>query len=384
MSIGKNGNIDTIYNIGKMDKKNRSKSSLVAQRPSDENITSNEELTSINRITDSKENVNTIYNNSMQDNLNNTKYSIAGKKAMQNIVEYDKNNSSLKDNYYIAQSMQKNGVDNETIRKNTHWFQDKNGKWKFEFSDKDMSLKTNIKLQDGKTYKLGDILQHDALFIAYPELADYDVNITNLKKSNGRFNRINKKISLNNELLSKSKQAVEGTLIHEIQHAIQHIENFEGGMSAKFSKLAYYNSLGELEADDTKQRFISEKYKKEDISNVAPKASEQNPTHKNLEEYLNNRTNIDKFKDMIYPSVKKFFDKVGGNNEEIITEYVEKNTSQNRRLVDGRHRVLNDEFKNVKENLEEISNKSSLFDANLSRKEKQLKIILELYHKIKH
>lgn len=63
MSIGKNGNIDTIYNIGKMDKKNRSKSSLVAQRPSDENITSNEELTSINRITDSKENVNTIYNN---------------------------------------------------------------------------------------------------------------------------------------------------------------------------------------------------------------------------------------------------------------------------------------------------------------------------------
>lgn len=247
-----------------------------------------------------------------------------------------------------------------------------------------MSLKTNIKLQDGKTYKLGDILKHDALFIAYPELADYDVNITNLKKSNGRFNRINKKISLNNELLSKSKQAVEGTLIHEIQHAIQHIENFEGGMSAKFSKLAYYNSLGELEADDTKQRFISEKYKKEDISNVAPKASEQNPTHKNLEEYLNNRTNIDKFKDMIYPSVKKFFDKVGGNNEEIITEYVEKNTSQNRRLVDGRHRVLNDEFKNVKENLEENSNKSSLFDANLSRKEKQLKIILELYHKIKH
>lgn len=39
--------------------KNRSKSSLVAQRPSDKNITSNEDITSINRIAPIKNNVNT-------------------------------------------------------------------------------------------------------------------------------------------------------------------------------------------------------------------------------------------------------------------------------------------------------------------------------------
>ena len=72
MSVGKNGNIDTIYNIGKMDKKNRSKSSLVAQRPSDKNITSNEELTSTNSIPSSNKDVNTTTKYSTQESENNS------------------------------------------------------------------------------------------------------------------------------------------------------------------------------------------------------------------------------------------------------------------------------------------------------------------------
>ena len=72
MSVGKNGNIDTIYNIGKMDKKNRSKSSLVAQRPSDNKITSNEELTSTNSIPSQNNNVNTTTKYSIQESENNS------------------------------------------------------------------------------------------------------------------------------------------------------------------------------------------------------------------------------------------------------------------------------------------------------------------------
>lgn len=72
MSVGKNGSIDTIYNIGKMDKKNRSKSSLVAQRPSDKNITSNEDITSTNSIAPIKDDVNTTTKNSMQESENNS------------------------------------------------------------------------------------------------------------------------------------------------------------------------------------------------------------------------------------------------------------------------------------------------------------------------
>lgn len=72
MSVGKNGSIDTIYNIGKMDKKNRSKSSLVAQRPSDKNITSNEDITSTNSIAPIKDDVNTTTKYSMQESENNS------------------------------------------------------------------------------------------------------------------------------------------------------------------------------------------------------------------------------------------------------------------------------------------------------------------------
>lgn len=98
---------------------------------------------------------------------------------------------------------------------------------------------------------MGDILEHNILFKVYPELANYEVEIIDMKNRGGSFNKNDKVIKLNCNI--KNKQAQLGTLIYEIQHAIQHIENFEGGRSSKGSKLAYYNSLGEIEADDTKR-----------------------------------------------------------------------------------------------------------------------------------
>ena len=90
MSVGKNGDIDTIYNIGKMDKKNRSKSSLVAQRPSDKNITSNEELTSTNSIPSSNKDVNTTTKYSIQESENNTQLSEEAKKQLHRYIYMNK------------------------------------------------------------------------------------------------------------------------------------------------------------------------------------------------------------------------------------------------------------------------------------------------------
>lgn len=76
MSVGKNGNINTIYNIGRLDnlsKKNRSKFSVTAQRPLSQ-MTNKENLSSINSITNSNENVNTT-KYSMQENKNNSENS---------------------------------------------------------------------------------------------------------------------------------------------------------------------------------------------------------------------------------------------------------------------------------------------------------------------
>ena len=89
-----------------------------------------------------------------------------------------------------------------------------------------------------------------------------------------------------NKLYDKnSKIAIEGTMIHEIQHAIQSIEGFEEGYTTKLSKLDYFKRLGEIEADDTKSRYILEKGGKLDRNIVEPESSKDNPQHSKLNNY---------------------------------------------------------------------------------------------------
>lgn len=268
-----------------------------------------------------------------QENSNNDSkdlYSIAGKKGMQNLVKSNpSNNITLEQLYNRAKQLQRNGLSNEEIRQQTNWFQDKNGDWKFEFSDKNMTLKNNIKLETGKKYKLGDILEHDTLFTAYPELINYSVELNKSLKVNGSFDNKDKVIRINSELV-KNQKRLEGTLIHEIQHAIQHIENFESGSSSRKSKLAYYNSLGEIEASDTKSRFLNEKYKNKDIYNIAPESSKLQPQHKDLNNYLKNRNLLDKVKDSVY-NYFNINNKIGKKNHEydIKKDYTENKSKNN-------------------------------------------------------
>ncbi len=268
------------------------------------------------------------------DTLNKTtNYSIAGKKSLENIKDNSLLHSRGINSYNNAISLAKQNIDNEQIRQKTGWFQDKNGDWKYEFSDKDMSLK-NIKFQKDKTYKLGDILEHDTLFTLYPEIENYKVEINDNIKANASFDRRNNTITINSKLI-KNNKSLEGTLIHEIQHAIQNIENFERGTSTKGSKLKYYNSLGEIEATETKGRFLKEKYQNKNMFPIAPESSKANPQHKDLNKYLKNRNSLDKVKDSMY----NYFNKRGVNNYDVSEEIVEKDRTQNNSLVDERKRL---------------------------------------------
>ena len=301
-------------------------------------------------------------NNKLNETSN---YSIAGVKGMENAIKNDRENMMIEHSYNEALQLKKNGVDNETIRKNTNWFQDRNGDWKFEFSDKYMAIKENAKLESGKTYKLGDILNHDILFEVYPELANYNVKILSNTKANGSFNKSNKTINISDRLINNS-ELTEGTLIHEIQHAIQNIENFERGTSVKNSKLKYYNSLGEIEATETKSRFIEEKYRNRDMSKVAPESSKPNPQHKNLNNYLKNRNLLDKIKDSIY---NYFNIKNGGNSNEINQEIVLDNTEQNSPLVDGRRRIESENNSDIQisnENKKRLEQLKSIDTSNMT------------------
>ena len=262
--------------------------------------------------------------------INEEQYSIGGKKGMDNAIKSDPKYSLMRYYYNKAQQMAKQNIDNEQIRQQTNWFQDKNGDWKFEFSDKDMALKSNIKLQEGKTYKLNDVLEHDTLFEIYPELKDYNVKIKEMDTNvNGSFNKNTHTINLKK---MKTKIATEGTLIHEIQHAIQNIEAFENGRNPKLSKLAYYKSLGEIEADNTKQRFLQEKRGNLDRNKVAPESSKTNPEHRKLNNYLQNRTIIDKMKDGLYNYLSEKT-KNWGDSDEISEENMEQTYQDNSKSV---------------------------------------------------
>lgn len=228
---------------------------------------------------DVKNKFENAYRQDYQENRNiQNKYSFVGEKGLNNAIYQDSGYIQVERGLNRAKQMREKGIDNETIRQTTGWFQDKNKDWKFEISDKNMKLKDNIKLKENTSYKLGDVIEHDNLFVMYPELKNYKVSFEDISTS-GKIKLSNNEIKINNKSI-KSKTKVEGTLIHEIQHAIQNIENFEGGRTSKRSKLAYYRSLGEIEASDTKTRFLNEKYKNKKIYNIPPESSKSQPRHK--------------------------------------------------------------------------------------------------------
>lgn len=254
------------------------------------------------------------YRETYQGESNQTKYSFVGQRGLNNAIKQEPSTyMTVEQGFNRAKQMQKKGTDNERIRQNTGWFQDKNGDWKFEISDKSMKIKDSAKLKENTSYKLEDIIEHNNLFTMYPELKNYKVSFEDINTS-GKIKLSNNEIKINNKSI-KSKTNVEGTLMHEIQHAIQNIENFEGGRSSKGSKLAYYNSLGEIEASDTKTRFLNEKYRNKNIYNIPPESSKSQPQHKDLNSYLKNRNLLDKIKDRVY-NRSNINNKNGENNYE--------------------------------------------------------------------
>jgi len=200
----------------------------------------------------------------------NRKYSYAGSKSQ------TADHSALQ----RAKEMQERGTDNETIRQETGWFRGMDGKWRYEIDDSGMKyhragdalfsemhpeyarhqelmkkwLYGELNEQEEAEFReldetwgrehqrlsdrvrrgnatLQNIIQHDALFEAYPELRGIKVEFADLPDGvRGSYNSKDNKISLDNSL----RNTPDDTLIHEIQHVIQTIEGFSQGSSTEF------------------------------------------------------------------------------------------------------------------------------------------------------
>lgn len=128
----------------------------------------------------------------------------------------------------------------------TGWFKGVDGKWKFEIPDQEAQLKlpdrapadmTRWDVSDpspsvsinGPT-KLGDILQHDKLFDAYPELKSTTVKpLSDKMVDQGILGVAHEDGSIS--LAPGHPDDVKSTLLHEIQHQIQNKEGFAVGGS---------------------------------------------------------------------------------------------------------------------------------------------------------
>ena len=98
-----------------------------------------------------------LYSNGKDVSLN----SFAGQKAVTaNVGKLDQ-----------AKAMLEKGADEVEIWQKTGWFKDKDGAWKFEIGDSNARL--NPEFQSGG--RLGELLDHEELFKAYPELKDVTV-----------------------------------------------------------------------------------------------------------------------------------------------------------------------------------------------------------------
>ena len=187
-----------------------------------------------------------LYANGKDVSLN----SFAGEKAITaNVGKLDQ-----------AKAMLEKGADEVEIWQKTGWFKDKDGAWKFEIGDSKARLNPNFKSGG----RLSELLEHEELFKAYPELKD--IKIKKISDEGGEklgyYDPNKKEIAINN-IGDKS------TLMHEVQHAIQEIEGFSKGSGAKGEN--YRLSHGEAEARNVQNRLnLGDKFRAKIVKDNNP------------------------------------------------------------------------------------------------------------------
>jgi hypothetical protein len=140
-----------------------------------------------------------------------------------------------------AKKMINEGADVDAVWKETGWKTGQDGKWRFEIDDSTATVKEFQTSKKGFT-TLEEVIDHPALFEAYPQLRKMRVKLSdNLRDSNiGNYAETNKldRLFLRKDLIEMNAKYLgteefKSTLLHELQHAIQKIEKFAKGGSQK-------------------------------------------------------------------------------------------------------------------------------------------------------
>jgi hypothetical protein len=146
-------------------------------------------------------------------------------------------NIEIQQNLDLAKRLEKEGKTEQEILESTGWFRAADGSFKYNYIQPRNTLNENImkKLSevtdfDSKLIPLQQVFSQGELFSIYPDLKDISVIFYSDadSKSIGDFDPITKDISVN-LANAYSLFALERILSHEVQHAIQKIEGWQGG-----------------------------------------------------------------------------------------------------------------------------------------------------------
>jgi hypothetical protein len=143
-----------------------------------------------------------------------------------------------KDAVRLSEKLEVAGIDEKRIKQLTGIERGADGQWRKEISDKEAKVDWtkfdtaySEKGQVHKLAELGQLLKHQAFFEAYPEakkIVVYANPELDKLKYNGMYSSDTGVLHINPRLLDKPGEA-KSTLIHELQHWIQHKEGFDLG-----------------------------------------------------------------------------------------------------------------------------------------------------------
>lgn len=165
------------------------------------------------------------YLNSENASNENSKYSFAG------VNSKSANYNTLA----VAETLERSGKSQQEIYEKTGWYRGSENKWRYEIHDSNFQIKTNIEANKG--YNLNSILLNaDELYKAYPQLEEAEINFVDLPNNiAGGYDETHDSYIINNNLINNNIE-LKKTLLHEIQHNIQAIEDFSRGNSDNWQK----------------------------------------------------------------------------------------------------------------------------------------------------
>lgn len=178
----------------------------------------------------------------------NIRFSLAGERGAAAADKAEERTFRM-DNLSVAKDMEKNKKKAKAIKAATGWERGADGKWRYEMPD--VVIRDPKEWVNKKTLTLSDIVEKpNDLFKEYPELFDAYPKLKDVKIQKGRakmggsyydntitlnLGGIREAIKYDLDIHYKiATRLLKRTLVHEVQHYIQHEEGFAKGGSEQF------------------------------------------------------------------------------------------------------------------------------------------------------